>query len=81
MTMSEAKKDCKARLDKAGVPFEKLKGETVSFEGFGYGRSLFVNIHGATAKQGTDLKAIFVGVPKPSDGGYVPHWENTRWTE
>jgi hypothetical protein len=79
--MSEAKKDCKARLAKAGIAFDKLKGETVSFEGFGYGRPLFVNINGATVKQGTDLKAIFADVPKPSEGGYVPHWEDTRWTE
>jgi len=41
-----AKKIMTEALQKRGVPFTKLTARTVSFEGFGYGKRIFVKIHG-----------------------------------
>ena len=71
MTSSEAKRDYAARLTAANIPFSKLAAKTVSFEGFGYGRTVFVEVHGATFPKGKNSKSYMDGVPKPSEGGYV----------
>lgn len=81
MTTHEAKADVKRRLLAKGVPYGKLTAKTVSFEGFGYGSSAFVTIHGARYNGlGTHLKAeVFADVPKPSDGGYVVDFKDCHW--
>lgn len=80
MTPNEAKKDYASRLNAAGIPFSKLTAKTVSFEGFGYGRSIFVAVHGAVFPQGTGPKSFIEGLPKPSEGGYVPEaGEGCQW--
>lgn len=80
ITTNEAKKDMARRLNEAGIPFTRLSSETVSFEGFGYGKAVFVNVHGATLKKGVGLDPAKIGIPKPSEGGYVPHvGDNATW--
>ena len=74
MTTNECKKDAARRLKEAGVAYEKLTARTISFEGFGYGRSIFVSIHGA--KVPMCWKRLFADVPKPSAGGYVPELDS-----
>ena len=71
MTTNEAKKDCAARLSAAGVTFTKLKARTVSFEEFGYGSCIFVEIHGGNFPPNYSKKDVFGSVPKPSAGGYA----------
>jgi hypothetical protein len=77
MTITEAKKDVKARLDKAGIAFDKLTAKTTSFSGFGYGSGLFVKVHGAKTTFGPHRKAMFEDVPKPSQGGYIIQWADS----
>jgi hypothetical protein len=72
MTLNEAKKDYAARLTAAGVPFTKMTARTISFEGFGYGCATFVTVHGADFPVGSGPESYIDGVPKPSEGGYVP---------
>jgi hypothetical protein len=80
MTLNEAKKDYAARLTAAGVPFTKLTAGTISFEGFGYGRAIFVTVHGADFPVGCGPSSYLDGVPKPSEGGYVPKaGHDCRW--
>ena len=71
MTTNEAKKDLAARLTAAGITFTKLTARTVSFEGLGFGSSVFVAVHGATFPKGSSPKSYTAGVPKPSEGGYI----------
>jgi hypothetical protein len=68
-------------LTAAGIPHKKLTAETVSFEGFGYGSTVFVTVHGATYNgNGDELKAAcFADVPKPSEGGYVLNFLACNW--
>ena len=70
MTPNEARKDAKARLEKAGVGFDKLSVRTTSFTAFGYGTALILTIKEPTKT--FDKRVVFDGVPKPSEGGYVP---------
>ena len=71
MTTNEAKKDLAIRLQELNMPYTKLKAKTLSFEGFGYGNAIFVEIEGATFTNGIGVEC-FKGIPKPSLGGYVP---------
>lgn len=71
MTTSEAKKDLTKRLAADGITFTKLTARTVSFQGFGFGTSIFVAIHGGVFPPGKNTKTI-AGIPKPSEGGYIP---------
>ena len=79
MKTSEAKADLTKRLNDLGMPYDKLTAKTVSFEGFGYGKAIFIRINGATFKEGLGVKC-FQGIPKPSDGGYIPEiGTNCKW--
>ena len=79
MKTSEAKADLAKRLNDLGMTYDKLTAKTVSFEGFGYGKSIFIKINGATFKEGLGVKC-FQGIPKPSDGGYIPEiGTNCKW--
>ena len=78
MTTSEAKKDAKARLERHGVAFDKLTAKTVSFQGFGYGCTVFVKVHEAKVPSNIQsLKVIEDDLPKPSEGGYCFEYEGT----
>ena len=78
MTASEAKKDVKARLERHGVAFDKLTAKTVSFQGFGYGCTVFVKVHGAKIPRNIQsMQEVFNDIPKPSDGGYCVEYEGT----
>lgn len=79
MTPNEAKKDYARRLTEAGVPFVRLSAKTWSFEGFGYGRAIFVTVHGATFPKGKGAKSYMEGLPKPSEGGYIPVSADCQW--
>ena len=80
MTPNEAKKDLADRLHRNGVTYQKLSAKTVSFEGLGYGSTIFVTVHGT--RWPNDLHSDFdtpvfilidtikAGIPKPSAGGY-----------
>ena len=72
MTTHQAKQDAARRLQAAGIGFTKLTAKTISFEGFGYGRALFITIHDAFNLPKGWKDICFASVPKPSDGGYVP---------
>lgn len=76
MTPHEAKKDLAARLKSAGVEFAKLTARTISFEALGFGRSLFITMHGAKFPAGKDHRDYMRGVPKPSEGGYCVEYAN-----
>jgi len=71
ITPNAAKKDYAARLQAAGIQFDKLTARTWSFEGFGYGRAVCVTVHGAKFPPGKSAKSYTDGVPKPSQGGYM----------
>lgn len=81
MNINEAKSDFKRLLQQKGVPFAKLSAKTVSFEGFGYGRSIFVTVHGAHMKPsdwaGLQIEVRSLG--KPSEGGYIIENTDTKW--
>jgi hypothetical protein len=77
MTVNEAKKDVKARLDKAGIAFQKITAKTVSFGGLGYGDCIFVKVHGAKTPFGPHRGELFSDVPKPSKGGYAVEWSDS----
>jgi len=82
MTINEAKRDLAKRLNTLNIPYAKLTAKTVSFQGFGYGNALFISIHGATFKTGVGIAPLKVGLPKPSEGGYVPDiGENCKWED
>lgn len=75
MTVNECKKDLCDRLKTLGVSCERMTGRTVSFEGLGYGRCVFIKMHRPVwsdrVKNLGELKQMLRGViPKPSDGGY-----------
>jgi hypothetical protein len=72
MTPHQAKQDAAQRLQGAGVGYAKLTAKTVSFEGLGYGVAIFVTIHAAYNLPKGWKDICFHGVPKPSEGGYVP---------
>lgn len=78
MTISEAKQDVVNRLTKACIPFWKVTAKTVSFEGLGYGKSIFVTVHSGLFPSGMDRKSLFADVPKPSDGGYVVEYNGNH---
>jgi len=79
MKTSEAKADLAKRLNDLGMPYDKLTAKTVSFEGFGYGKAIFIRIDGTTFKRGIGLNC-FQGIPKPSNGGYIPQeGVNCKW--
>ena len=76
MTTNECKKDLAQRLTKAGVTYTKLTAKTVSFEGLGYGKCIFVKIWAPhwtdmTANLGQFKKNFCADIPKPSAGGYA----------
>ena len=70
MTIPQAKKEVRTKLDASKIEFEKLSGKTESFEGLGYGESIFITIHGAIFAEDFNIKSLTDGVPKPSEGGY-----------
>jgi hypothetical protein len=70
MSTSQAKQDCIARLNAAGITFAKLTAKTVGMLDMAGVSPIFVMIHGATLP--ANWKDAFNGLPKPSDGGYVP---------
>jgi hypothetical protein len=76
MTTSEMKKDAKARLEKAGIAFDKLTARTVSFAGFGYGNCTFVKVHNPQTGFGPHRREAFSSVPAPSKGGYSVEWSD-----
>ena len=79
MKTSEAKADLAKRLNDLGMAYDKLTAKTVSFEGLGYNTAIFIKIDGATFKEGLGIKC-FQGIPKPSDGGYIPEiGTNCKW--
>jgi hypothetical protein len=59
------------RLKKAGVGFNKLKGETLSFQDLARANCVFIRVHGANWPSGKCMADITAGIPKPSDGGYI----------
>jgi len=82
MTTNEAKKDLSKRLNELNIPYAKLTAKTTSFEGFGYGKALFISIHGATFKSGVGIAPLKVGLAKPSEGGYIPDiGNNCKWDD
>lgn len=82
MTINEAKKDLAKRLNDNNIPYTKLTAKTTSFAGFGYGNALFISIHGATFKKGIGIAPLKVGLPKPSEGGYIPDiGDNCKWDD
>jgi len=51
LTARQANSLLKAELKRRNLPFEKISAQTVSFAGFGYGSSIFVEIHKWTTNQ------------------------------
>ena len=80
MTINEAKKDAKTRLDKASIKFDKLSAKTLSFEGLGYGTAIFITIHGVQTPFGPHRRTLFADVPKPSNGGYVVKFSDATFS-
>lgn len=68
MTTHEAKQDAKKRLAAHNLTYTRLTAKTHSFDGFGYGRAIFVEVYGVK-----DLvwDSIREGLKKPSEGGYI----------
>jgi hypothetical protein len=59
MSPSEAKKILKPELDRLGIVYDKLTARTRAFNGFGYGRAVFVHVHGwAGGPENVELKRI-----------------------
>jgi len=78
MNAFEAKRDCKVRLQKANVLFEKLTARTVGMSDLARCSPVFVTVHGATfpVVAGCDWdKTLFADVPKPSAGGYIVEYK------
>lgn len=82
ITPNQAKKDYAKRLTAAGIKFEKLTAETVSFEGFGFGKVVFVYVYGARFPRSKGWNHVAAEVPKPSEGGYIAKVGNgCQWEE
>ena len=64
MKANEAKKAVAARLAEIGLPAFKLTARTVSFEGFGYGRKVFVAIHGWNHNDHGPMNRLTEGRPR-----------------
>ena len=76
MTLQQAKKDAKAKLDRAGLPYTGIRAKTVSFEDLARGEAIFVWVRGIDFQVDTDarieaIKRIRESIPKPSLGGYI----------
>ena len=74
MTIHQARKDAKDRLARHGIAYEKITAKTISFEGLGYGKAIFVEIHGANLYQFPNFippVTFKEGIQKPSEGGYI----------
>lgn len=71
MTTTEAKRDAKQRLDKAGLAFTKLTAKTVNFTDLARCSPVFIDVHGLMLVKGIGLAGVFDDLPKPSEGGYV----------
>jgi hypothetical protein len=81
MTINEAKKDLKRRLNEKGLTFERLSGKTVSFEDLARVAPVFITIHGANFAGMRELVELtLAGIPKPSQGGYIVNYENCKWS-
>lgn len=46
LTARQAAREIKRYLDGMQLEYTKVTAKTISFEGFGYGRKIFVTVHG-----------------------------------
>lgn len=81
MTTHQAKADFVGLLKARNIPFAKVTATTVSFEGFGYGRTVFVLVHGAhlAPSDWALLKEDVRKHGKPSEGGYCIENKDAKW--
>lgn len=73
MTVHEAKRDARSRMDAAGVKYDRITAETISFSDLLRCRAIFVKIHNMvwSGTAGELRSKVFADVSKPSEGGYI----------
>ena len=67
MTASEARKQVKARLDEAGIPYRSIKARSVDFADLARCKAVFVGVDSDVP----GIVGMFRDIPKPSEGGYI----------
>jgi hypothetical protein len=71
MTSALAKQDTRQRLHAFGIEYDTVTARTVSFEGLGYTKAVFVHVKGAKNLTPELVEKAKEGIRKPSDGGYI----------
>lgn len=73
MTVHEAKRDARSRMDAHGIGYSQITARTVSFSDLARARVIFVTVHGLerAALKFNRLTPAISGIPRPSDGGYI----------